>query len=121
MDNRNGLHIPCPEYLQGKQLVAFFVGVNVLFPRYEFGELALYEHRRPPVIGDDVVVNFKSDGSSDRVYAFGRLQSISASDVVLEQLNPRVDLRIERSSLSGIRRMLTRMELLPNITSVIGT
>jgi hypothetical protein len=118
LDNKNGLHMPCPDFLQGKQLIAFFVGVDTLWPRYELGELALYEHRRPPVVGDDIVVRFKTEDLDKRVYAFGRLQRISATDLVIEQLNPRLDLRLERASLTAIYRMLTRMELLPNIRSV---
>lgn len=119
LENKNGLHMPCPDYLQGKQLIAFFVGVNALFPRFEYGELALYEHRRPPVVGDDVIVRFRLDDLDERVCAFGRLQRISASELILEQLNPRVDLRLERSALSAINRMVTRMELLPNMRSFL--
>jgi hypothetical protein len=120
LDNKDGLHMPCPDFLQGKQLVAFFVGVDNLWPRYEVGELALYEHRRPPVVGDDVAVRLLTDDVDSRVYTFGRLQRISAVELVLEQLNPRVDLRIERSSTKSIHRLLTRMELLPNIRSVFN-
>ena len=118
IDNADGLHMPCPDYLRGKQLVAFFVGVDVLWPRYEVGEMAVYEHRRPPVVGDDIIVQFTTTDPDSRVYAFGRLQRISATEIVLEQLNPRVDLRIDRNNIRKIRRLLTRMELLPNIASI---
>jgi hypothetical protein len=118
LENKNGLHMPCPDYLQGKQLIAFFVGVDVLWPRYEVGELALYEHRRPPVVGDDIVIRFSADDVDNRNHVIGRLQRISATDLVIEQLNPRIDLRIDRASINSFHRLLTRMELLPNIKSV---
>ena len=85
-------------------------------PRFEDGESAFVERGRPPRIGDEVVVYLRDKAEDDGERAAGvlvkRLVRNSVSYIELEQFNPPVQFRIDRSDVVRIDRVIPWSELL---------
>jgi phage repressor protein C with HTH and peptisase S24 domain len=85
-------------------------------PRFEPGEVAYVDTRKPPSIGDYVVVQLRKargDEDGDRVVSalLKRLVRQSADWVELEQFNPAATFRVERRRIAAIHRIFPWAEL----------
>jgi phage repressor protein C with HTH and peptisase S24 domain len=104
-----------PGYANKTGLYGLYVTGPSMEPRWESGDPLYVDPKRPPSIGDDVVVYLvRHNGSEQELEAvlIKRLARLSASFVELEQFNPAMVFRIERNRISAIHRVIPRRELL---------
>lgn len=84
-------------------------------PRFEPGEVQYVDGRKPPAIGDYVVVQLRraDDQSGERIVSalLKRLVRQGPDWVELEQFNPATIFRIERRRVAKIHRIMTLNEL----------
>lgn len=110
-------YLPRPTVLQGRSDVyGFYIQGSSMAPRFEEGEVGFAESKRPPRVGDDVVVYLRvpDDHDGDRVSAvlIKRLVRRTAEYVELEQFNPARTFRVDKEKVSGIHRVLPWREIL---------
>jgi phage repressor protein C with HTH and peptisase S24 domain len=96
---------------------AVIVAGDSMYPRFQDGEIAVVDPRRPPAPGQDVIVQLADDNGhdgTDRVVCvlIKRLVRRSASWVELEQFNPPATFRLDMSAVKAIHRIVTMGELL---------
>lgn len=104
-----------PGYANRTGLYGLYVAGPSMEPRWESGDPLYVDPKRPPAVGDDVVVYLvRPNGSQEELEAvlIKRLARQSASFVELEQFNPPMTFRIERRRISAIHRVVPRRELL---------
>lgn len=98
-----------PPALAGrKDIYAIYISGDSMSPRHYSGDAVLVEPARPPAIGDDVLVIVKAplgEGEEPTVAMVKRLVRLSASFVELEQFNPPMTFRVERSKVHSIQRI----------------
>jgi hypothetical protein len=97
-----------PPALAGrKNVYGVYVSGASMVPRFREGEPVIVDPRRPPMIGDDVVVQLRSpdehEGERTTAVLIKRLARRSASFVELEQYNPAHDLSGEDRDGAGDR------------------
>lgn len=117
-ENKNGDHIPCPKHLRGKQLVGQFVSVGNMWPRIEEGEVIFYEHRNPPIPGDDVVVTISAEQGAEGM-VIGRLLLLTDDEVRFAVLSPRDLVCLPRKKVKSIHRLVRAVEMLEPPQSMI--
>lgn len=106
-----------PSALQGQDAVyGIYVAGMSMFPRFSDGEPALVDPKRPPRIGDDVVVQLKSPDEHqgeriDRVL-IKRLSRRNTDFIELEQFNPALTFRVATGQVASIHRIITLDDLL---------
>lgn len=110
-------YLPRPTVLQGRSDVyGFYIQGSSMAPRFEEGEMGFAESRRPPQVGDDVVVYMRvpDEHDGDRVSAvlIKRLVRRTAQYVELEQFNPARVFRVEVEKVARIHRVLPWREIL---------
>lgn len=105
-----------PSVLQGRpDVYGFYVQGGSMAPRFEEGEMGFVETKRPPRIGDDVIVQLRApidDGEEVTAALIKRLVRRSASYVELEQFNPATTFRIDAEKVKAIHRVIPWRELL---------
>lgn len=106
-----------PSVLNGRANVyGLYIQGSSMSPRYEHGESAFVEKGKPPRIGDEVVVYMRcpetDDGATSSGVMIKRLARMTADYVELEQFNPPVTFKIERSRVLRIDRVIPWAELL---------
>lgn len=102
-----------PPSLEGRQgLYGIYVQGSSMHPRFADGEAALVDPKRPPMIGDDVVVQLACP-EDERVthVLIKRLVRRSASFVELEQFSPALTFRVETARIQCIHRIVPVGEL----------
>ncbi len=104
-----------PEPLQGrKDVYAIYPQGFSMVPRYEPGEVAYVDGKRPPANGDYVVVQLRRrQGDEERIVSalLKRLVRQTAEWVELEQFEPRLIFRIERARIAKMHRIFRLDEL----------
>lgn len=114
-------HAKRPVILDGRaDAYGVYVQGSSMEPVHMDGSLILVEGKRPPRIGDDVIVYLRrnghdqdgDDGESARTVLIKRLVKRSASFVELEQFSPRFTFRIAATEVLKIHRVLTLADLL---------
>lgn len=112
-------YIPRPAVLRNvKDAYAVYVQGSSMSPRHDPGETLIVTdgRKRPPRIGDDVVVYMRDveedDGQRARAVLVKRLIRRSASFVELEQFNPPLVFRVEASQVVRIDRVVPWSEIL---------
>lgn len=104
-----------PGFAKRKGLYGLYVTGTSMEPRWESGDPLYVDPKRPPAIGDDVVVYLVHPAGEDReleAVLIKRLIKRSASYVELEQFNPALTFRVETRRISAIHRVIPRRELL---------
>ena len=105
-----------PTVLQNRpDVYGFYVQGASMAPRFEEGEMGFVETKRPPRVGDDVIVQLRApidDGEEVTAALIKRLVRRSASYVELEQFNPATTFRIEAEKVKAIHRVIPWRELL---------
>lgn len=106
-----------PTILNGRANVyGLYIQGASMSPRFEHGESAFVEKGKPPRIGDEVVVYMRCPETDDGATASGvmikRLARMAADYVELEQFNPPVTFKVDRSRILRIDRVIPWAELL---------
>jgi SOS-response transcriptional repressor LexA len=100
-----------PAFANNRALYAVYVAGSSMEPRYEPGDLLYVDPRRPPSIGDDVVVQLR-DGNghdgTDRVISalIKRLVRRTGAGVELEQYNPPLRFKIAGEHIAAVHRVV---------------
>jgi len=105
-----------PAALSGRRDVyGVYIQGASMAPRFQEGEVVFVDPKRPPQIGDDVLVflRIEEDGS-ERITAclIKRLVRRTAQHVELEQFNPLTTFRIDRAQISKVHRVIPWGELM---------
>jgi phage repressor protein C with HTH and peptisase S24 domain len=106
-----------PSFAGNRSLYAVYVAGSSMEPRYEPGDLLYVDPRRPPSIGDDVIVQLR-DGNGhdgeDRVICalIKRLVRRSTAGVELEQYNPPLRFTIAVHHVAAVHRVVKMGEVL---------
>lgn len=105
-----------PALVGRKDVYGVYISGSSMYPRFGDGESVIVDPKRPPMIGDDVIVHLcaPDDHEGDRVNAvlIKRLVRRTASYVALEQFNPPLTFRIESRKVKSIHRIIPATELL---------
>jgi phage repressor protein C with HTH and peptisase S24 domain len=86
-----------------------------MYPRFRHGEYLLVDPRRPPSIGDDVVIQLRAPSDDgDRVVSvlIKTLSRRTASHLELEQFNPPAIFRVPMSAVAAIHRVTAWSEVM---------
>ncbi|MES2497102.1 MAG: hypothetical protein V4618_13390 [Pseudomonadota bacterium] len=118
VESNDGLHFACPDHLKGLQLIGLYITIGTMWPRFAEGEVVLYEHRRPPSPGDDVLVTVVTDADQNGGMIIGRLYLMHDDEVQIDLLSPRHRIVLERRNVISVHRLVTPSDLLPPPTSV---
>lgn len=110
-----------PVLLDGRaDAYGVYVQGSSMEPAHADGVMILVESKRPPRIGDDVVVYLRrsgedqegDDGESARTVLIKRLVRRNGSFVELEQFNPRMTFSIAAKDILKMHRVMTLTDLL---------
>lgn len=104
-----------PGYANRKGLYGLYVAGTSMEPRWDAGDPLYVDPKRPPQIGDDVVVYLVRPLAEDReieAVLLKRLVRQSATFVELQQYNPELTFRIERRRIKSVHRVIPKRELL---------
>lgn len=110
-----------PVILDGRaDVYGLYVQGSSMWPAFEEGTIAFAETRRPPRIGDSVIVYLRrngedheaDDGESARTVLVKRLIRRSGSFVELEQYNPKMTFTVDQKEVLKMHRILTMNDLL---------
>jgi phage repressor protein C with HTH and peptisase S24 domain len=107
-----------PGYANRKGLYGLYVTGSSMQPRWESGDPLYVDPKRPPQIGDDVIVYLKrgAGGEQDQndleAVLLKRLVRMGANFVELEQYNPAFKFQIEKRRIEAIHRVIPQRELL---------
>lgn len=112
-------HLPRPERLAGdRKAYALTIVGESMAPRFEPGEVALVSPQQPVAIGDDVIVQLRSqpgDGAdpdhADRVtmVLIKRLVKRSARDLTLRQFNPETVFKVPIAQVAATHKVVGRL------------
>lgn len=110
-------YIKRPVVLNGKgDAYGLHVVGGSMWPMYPEGSVIIAETRRPPMIGDDVVVYLRDldhdDDSRARCVLVKRLIRRTAAYLELQQFDPLVTFRIATDEVLRIDRVMTLRDLL---------
>ncbi|MBO9624138.1 MAG: helix-turn-helix transcriptional regulator [Sphingomonas sp.] len=110
-------YLPRPTVLQGRaDVYGFYIQGSSMAPRFEEGELGFAETKRPPRVGDDVVVFLAGpdhhDGDRVNAVLIKRLVRRTAQYIELEQFNPVKTFRVEVCRVKHVHRVLPWREIL---------
>jgi phage repressor protein C with HTH and peptisase S24 domain len=106
-----------PPALEGRQDVyGVYVAGMSMYPRFNDGEAVFVDPKRPPMIGDDVIVSLVGPDSHDGERVVGvlikRLKRRTAAYIELEQFTPALTFRLERARVKEVHRIIPTGELL---------
>lgn len=110
-----------PVILDGRaDVYGLYVQGSSMWPAFEEGTIAFAETKRPPRIGDSVIVYLRrngeaheaDDGESARTVLVKRLVRRSGSFVELEQYNPKMTFTVDQKEVLKMHRILTMNDLL---------
>lgn len=110
--DQSGGHISRPPHLTGREIGGIVLSVGSMSPRYEIGETIFYDHFRPALVGDDVLIEFGS-GDEQGALLIGRLDAITDEEIRLRQLQPDQAVRLSRIPGLEITKILRPTDLLP--------
>lgn len=103
-----------PPALRGaRDLYAIYFHGESMLPRFEPGEVGIVDPRRPPRVGDYVLVQLNG-GESDEVVSVlvKRLVRQTTKDFVLEQFNPPLTFTVAKDRVARVHRILQQTDLL---------
>lgn len=102
-----------PAFAAKKGIYGIYVTGASMEPRWDPGDPAYVDPKRPPQIGDDVIVYLAKpvgDDSEPEAVLIKRLVKRSTDYVELEQYNPALRFRIETRRIKSIHRVIPRRE-----------
>ncbi|WP_084390921.1 LexA family transcriptional regulator [Novosphingobium capsulatum] len=96
-----------PGISNGRAVYVVFVSGSSMEPRYQAGDPVFVDPKRPPAIGDDVVVQLVADDGGEIVTGLiKRLVKRSATFLDLEQYNPPIRFRVPMERIAHIHRVI---------------
>lgn len=105
-----------PAFSTNRQLYCVYVWGDSMVPRFDAGDRLYVDPRRPPNVGDDVVVQLRAEpGSEDDqvvVALIKRLARRNGSTIELEQYNPATSIVVETARVAAIHRIVPWREML---------
>lgn len=106
-----------PPALEGrKDVYGVYIAGASMFPRFSEGEAVFVDPKRPPMIGDDVIVYLvgpdEHEGERITTVLVKRLRRRTAQYVELEQFNPACSFRLETAKVRTMHRIIPAGELL---------
>lgn len=105
-----------PSALRGRaDAYGVYIQGSSMAPRFQEGEVAFVDPKRPPQVGDDVLVFIASpEDEGERITAclIKRLVRRTAEYIELEQFNPGLAFKIERGRVKNVHRVIPWAELL---------
>lgn len=104
-----------PSFATNRSIYCVYVWGTSMEPRYDAGDPIYVDPRRPPVVGDDVVVQLReSEGDDQRIVCalIKRLVRRNATTLELEQYNPHGRFTIRTDRVAALHRVVPRRELL---------
>ncbi len=109
-------HFQRPSALNGRDNVyGLYIQGGSMSPRFEHGESAFVERDKPARIGDEVVVYMRrpeADDEGTSSVMIKRLVRLTADYIELQQFNPAVTFKVDRSRILRIDRVIPWAELL---------
>jgi phage repressor protein C with HTH and peptisase S24 domain len=112
MNGDAGLYVGRPDKLTGRNDVfALYVQGDSMEPRFFEGELIICETRRPPSVGDFVVVEMKETVDGYRVAYLKRMAGRSGGKLRLEQYKPAKEIELDLDDVHQVVRVLTTHDL----------
>lgn len=101
-----------PPGLSGaREAYAIFVVGDSMEPVYRRGDLLFVHPKRPPQIGDDVIVQLKAGADGERRAYLKRLVRRTAATLVLRQFNPDREKSIAVKDVDSIHKVLTNNDM----------
>ncbi len=104
-----------PGYSNRRGIYGIYVAGPSMEPRWEPGDPAYVDPKRPPNIGDDVIVYMvrpTEDAEELDAVLIKRLVRRSGSFLELEQFNPPSIFRVDNKRIKAVHRVIPRRELL---------
>lgn len=105
-----------PIFATNRQIYCVYVWGDSMVPRFDAGDRLYVDPRRPPSVGDDVVVQLAGDCEMQDgqvvVALIKRLARRNGSTIELEQYNPATKITVEMSRIAAIHRVVPWRELL---------
>ena len=106
-----------PALAQNRRVYALYITGESMRPRYREGDLVYVDSRRPPDIGDDVIVQLVGEKTED---FDGEVQHVLVKTLVrrtadfyeLEQYRPETVFRIPKAKVQAIHRVIPLSELM---------
>lgn len=111
-------YVTRPTVLNGRgDVYGLYVQGHSMEPAHSAGAMLIAEQKRPPRIGDDVVVYLRPDGEDDdgeraRAVLVKRLVKRGTTWIELEQFNPPLTFRLEKADFVRIDRVMLTEDLL---------
>ena len=114
-------HAKRPVILDGRaDVYGLYVQGSSMDPVFEDGALILVDPKRPPRIGENVVVYLRAngedqegdDGQTSRTVLVKRLARRNGSSIELDQHNPKLTFRLAMSEVLKVHRVMTLADLL---------
>lgn len=103
-------YMPRPTALAGKShMYVIVVSGHSMEPRFDAGRRVLVDGKRPPRIGDDVIIQLRApidDGEEVSAVLIKQLVRQKAGTVILRQFNPATDFEIATSQIVHIHTVL---------------
>ncbi|MGJ8478023.1 S24 family peptidase [Sphingobium yanoikuyae] len=93
---------------------ALYVAGSSMEPRYRPGDPLFVDPKRPPAIGDDVVVQLRSETGGDVEITAGLIKTLArrtGSYLELEQYQPAIRFRVPMERVAHIHRVIPPKEL----------
>lgn len=101
-----------PGLVGAQNAYALYVVGESMAPKYEPGNLIFVHPDRPPMVGDDVVVQLQGGNGEAGQAMIKRLVRRTASLIRLRQFNPDEELEISRDRVAAIHKVMTAAELM---------
>lgn len=114
----SGTVIRTPPHLRRMSLAAFYVPTSNMHPKFEIGELAVFETSRPARVGDYAVVRLAREIDLRHVHFIARVEKIIRGEVAFNQLNPSLSFSAPTSAIDFMARIVTPEDLLPPIEAI---
>ena len=107
-------HLAPPQPISGAEAYALYVAGSSMEPRYRPGDPLFVDPKRPPAIGDDVVVQLRSETGGDVEITAGLIKTLArrtGSYLELEQYQPAIRFRVPMERVAHIHRVIPPKEL----------
>lgn len=112
-------HLPRPEKLAGdRRAYALTIVGESMAPRFEPGEIALVSPQQPVAIGDDVIVQLRSEAGEDAdpdhanrvtMVLIKRLVKRTARELTLRQFNPETTFTVPIAQVAATHKVVGRV------------
>ena len=111
----SGTMIKCPEHLVGRGIAAFYLPSSNMQPRYDVGDLIVFDGLRPAKVGDYVVVRLTVEYDLRQLHFVARLEAMDETHARFSQLSPLSEFGVELRHINFMGPVVSTADLLPAI------